>query len=417
MRRNTRAFLFIFALLMVLTPAFPVLAAAQEILKVGSQGGRVTELQIALRNAGFFPASQKATGYYGWITYGAVTALEKKHGLKVDGQVGDQEWQVLYSGKASSKVVLGYYTVDYPGDKLSYNALANANRMINQVAMFDYGIDARGNLKGGISPEGLKLARNKGAGTLMVVHNISSGTFDRQSCISVITNSESRSRLINNIVGQLDKGGYNGVNIDFEGLPAYCRDEYNAFLEQLGGKLKAKGKLLTVAIPAKTSDSGNSWSAAYDYKTIGRLADYVVIMAYDEHWSGGPAGPVASAPWVEQVIKYAGGVVPAQKILLGLGSYGYDWPAWQKGKTVKWKDVPKLVSQSGGVVQWSNTYSVPYLNYTKSGVKHQVWFENKYSLGIKLNLAKKYGLGGVAMWRLGYEDASFWETVEKHFWD
>lgn len=412
MRRNVRICLFVFTLMLILTPAFPLLAGSgsQDTLALGSSGERVTELQRLLQKAGFFPASQKVTGYFGWITYNAVTALEKKHGLQVNGQVGSKEWSILYGQK--SRVVLGYYTVDYPGDRLSYNSLANFGHLVDFTAMFDFCVDGKGNLKGSVSPEGIKLAREKGARTLMVVHNISLGSFDHKAAYSAITIKANRNNLVDNIVNQVDKYRYDGVNIDFEGIPAQCRGDFNLFLEALSGKLKERKKLLTVAVPAKISDAGNSWSGAYDYRTIGRLSDFVVIMTYDEHWISGKPGPVASLPWVVQVLKYATGVMPSQKVLMGIGCYGYDWPEGRKGKPVKWKDMPALVSRYGGV-KWDNGFSVPYMTYKINGVKHQVWFENRYSLAIKLNLIEKYDLGGIAIWRMGFEDASFWETLRQ----
>lgn len=413
MRRKARFFLFLLTLMLLIVPTMPALAdsGSNTTLQVGSRGDQVSELQRLLQEAGFFPAAQKVTGYYGWVTYGAVTALEKKNGLPVNGRVDGQEWNILYGRKQSSRVVLGYYTVDYPGDRLSYNSLANSGQLVNQVAMFDFGIDYRGNLKGSVSWEGLNLARKKGVRTLMVVHNFSNGTFDRQSAITALKSY--RSNLVDNIVKQVVNNGYDGVNIDLEGIPSTSRGDFNAFLEKLGSSLKAKSKLLTLAVPAKTGDDPkNSWSGGYDYKTIGRLADYVVIMSYDEHWGGGPPGPVASVPWVTRVLNYSVTAIPPEKILMGVACYGYDWPDKQKGKAIKWKDIPGLTAQYGPV-RWDNNFSVPYLVYYKNGISHQVWFENSYSLAIKLNLVDKYGLGGIAFWRMGFEDSSFQATLEK----
>ncbi len=414
MRRNVRLLLIVFVLLILLTPAFPVLAGngGQETLAVGGSGERVAELQQLLKKAGFFPTGQRATGYFGWITYNSVVNFERAYGLKTDGRVGDAEWNILYG--RSSRMVLGYYTVDYPGDKLSFNSLSNYGHLINHVAMFDFCVDGKGNLKGEASSEGIGLARKKGARTLMVVHNISAGTFDRRAAQSAISVKEHRNNLINNIVSRMDKYGYDGVNIDIEGLPRHLREDFNAFIEQLSSQMKSRSKMLTLAVPAKTGDAGNSWSGAYDYKTIGRLADYVVIMTYDEHWMEGPPGPVASLPWVTRVMDYAAGAMPPHKVLLGIACYGYDWPAGRKGRAVKWKDVPNLVKIHGqNSVKWDNTNSVPYIKYSRNNINHQVWFENRYSMAIKLNLVEKYGLGGIAFWRMGFEDASFWETLEK----
>lgn len=413
MKRKALLLLTLF-MLMIFATASPALAltAPTVPLQVGSRGQWVTELQYMLKKNGFFPLSQNVTGYYGWITNKAVMDFEKKSGLKTDGKLSPAEWKIL-AALNPSKVVFGYYTVDYPGDKLSYNSLANSTPgLINQVAMFDFCSDGLGNLSGSISAPAHQLAAQKGSSTLMVVHNIKNGTYDKQAAIDVVSKKTNRSNLINNIVKQLDKYNYEGVNIDLEGLPAGHKAYFNTFLDELSTALKSKGKLLTVAIPAKTDDQGNAWSAAYDYKTIGRFADYVVIMTYDENWLGGPAGPIASLPWVNKVLDYAVSRMPSQKVLMGIGCYGYDWPAGGQAKTVKWKDVPPLAAACGPV-QWHNYYSVPYFKYYKGGSEHQVWFENSYSLAIKLNLVNNKKLGGIALWRLGFEDNSLWNEIIK----
>ncbi|MFZ5597824.1 MAG: glycosyl hydrolase family 18 protein [Bacillota bacterium] len=415
MVRRLRLLLCVFTMLAVFTQSFPVMAvAAGGDLGVGSSGSRVVELQNLLKREGFFPATQKSTGYFGWITYGAVTALEKKYGLPVDGRVGSREWGILYGIKNPGKTVLGFYAVDYPGDVRSYDSYSKNSQLVNQVAMFDYTIDAWGNLKGSPSNDGIWLAKSKGDQSVMVVHNIS-GYIDLWSANSVITNQSYRKNLRDNILKKMWQYGYDGVNIDLEGISANARKDFNTFLEELSGSLRANNKLLTVAVPAKTSDYGSSWNEAYDYATIGRLADLVMVMSYDEHWPGGPAGPVASLPWVTEVLDYSTSAIPAGKILLGVACYGYDWPDGQTASAVRWKDMPGLIATYGaGNVWWDDISSSPCLTYWKNGVRHQVWFENKYSLAIKLGLVKSYGLGGIGFWRLGYEDNSFWETVSKN---
>lgn len=411
MGRKYRLNLLLLVLIMVLVPFSTAFAAAEGVLKMGSSGERVSELQTLLKKEGFFPSGQKVTGYYGPITYNSVKAFQQKYDLKVDGLAGPQVWGALYN-KNKKGVVLGYYTVDYPRDRESHNSLAQYSQLVDQVAMFDFVVDASGNIKGKPSVEGISLAKTKGKKSLMVVHNISA-SIDTNSAYSAIS-AKNRKNLIDNIVREIKKNGYDGVNIDFEGIPPAGKNDYNSFLEELRGKLKPMSKLLTVAVPAKTSGNGSHWNGAYDFKTIGRLADYVVIMTYDEHWFGGPAGPVASLPWVTRVLDYSTGVIPPEKILMGIAAYGYDWPDGRKGKAIKWKNVQSLINKYGNV-KWDNASSTPHLTYKKDGIRHQVWFENKYSLDIKLGLAKKYGVGGIAIWRMGFEDSSFWDTVRKHF--
>jgi len=347
MSRQKRILLFIVALVMILNPVIPVMAAIsqQNELKVGNRGEKVVELQNLLKKTGLFPESQVSTGYFGPITYNSVTQLESKNGLAVDGVVGEAEWNILYE-RSSTPIVFGYYTTDYPGDKLSYGSLSGDNHNVGQTAFFDFCIDEWGSLNGTVSVEGIKLARQKGSKALMVVHNIS-GSIDSRAANSIFSNQTYSRNLINNIVYIIEKNGYDGVNIDIEGISANNRSSFNSFLNELNNRLEANGRLLTVAVPAKTSAEGNSWNAAYDYNTIGRLADYVVIMSYDEHWINGKPGPVASVPWVTSVLDYTVGAIPPQKVLMGIAAFGYDWPDGQRGWALRWFDMSGLSQQYG----------------------------------------------------------------------
>lgn len=422
MNRKRWIIFLLLPVLLILLPAGPVPAAGEEgaVLNYGSRGEKVAYLQTKLHQVGVYPEGI-ISGYFGPLTLRAVNRLEKEYKLAADGRVGPEEWKVLENipvipaAKSKlSKMVLGFYTEDYSGDKRSFNSLAANNQLIDQVATFDFLVESNGELKGKPPEAALKLAKGGGVKSLMLIHNISGG-IDRWSAYTAVSAVTNRNRLVNNIMTNVKKYQYDGVNIDLEGLPPSAREHYTALLNELKSRLAAEGKLLTVSIPAKTSDDpSNHWSGAYDYQAIGRIADLAVIMTYDEHWFGGSPGPVASLPWVTKVMDYTVKVIPREKILMGIANYGYDWAAPGRGKAVTWKAMPALINQHGNV-QWDNKNSVPYLVYWKGGTRHEVWFENQYSLAIKLNLVKKYDLAGIAFWRLGFEDAAFWETIRKAF--
>lgn len=312
-----------------------------------------------------------------------------------------------------NKIVLGYYTEDKPGDLLSYNSLSENGGLIDYIATFSYGTDEKGNLSGQPISKGIELAKKENVRPLMLVHNFR-GFFDSNLAHKVLSVKENRISLEKNILKLIRENGYEGVNLDLENIPPADRKYYTAFLSELKKMFEPYGYFLTVSIPAKTwDDPQNNWSGAYDYWAIGRLADIVAIMTYDEHWSGGKPGPIASFPWVQSVLDYAIWNIPRYKILMGVAAYGYDWSA-KGAKSVEWNEVDKLVRTYGA--RWDDYLCSPHLSYRDySGVSHEVWFENKYSLGLKLDLANSYGIAGVAIWRLGREDASFWKTVQKKF--
>lgn len=309
------------------------------------------------------------------------------------------------------KVILGYYTVDYPGDKLSYDSLSRRNSFVDIVAFFNYMTDGRGNLTGQPVSEGVNLAKKKGIKTLMLVHNFHDCIIDKDIAHEVLSGAENRSNLTKNILSLIKKNSFDGVNIDLECVPPGDRAFYNAFLVELKEKLKPYGYILTVSIPAKTWDNpAREWSGAYDYRFIGKTADLVTLMTYDEHWSGGEPGPIASLPWVQQVLDYAVNTIPKNKILMGVAAYGYDWSPGGV-RTVRWSEAEALAAKYGGV-RWDDRYSSPYFVYCdEKGTKHEVWYENEYSMGLKLDLVNSYNIAGIGVWRLGFEDDDFWETV------
>ncbi|HYH05291.1 MAG TPA: glycosyl hydrolase family 18 protein, partial [Bacillota bacterium] len=184
-----------------------------------------------------------------------------------------------------------------------------------------------------------------------------------------------------------------------------------AFFRELAATLRPRGLLVTASVPAKTYDDKKSaHSGAYNFQAIAPYLDQVMIMAYDEHYSGGPAGPVASYPWFNKVINYTLRHFPASKIVMGIAGYGYDWTS-RSGKARNSSAIQSLIDRYDVTPKWHPVYRVPHFTYKSWGVRHEVWYENVHSTAAKLNLVKKYNLRGVAVWRLGYEDPAIWRTI------
>ncbi|HIE12877.1 MAG TPA: glycoside hydrolase [Desulfotomaculum sp.] len=409
--------------LLILLVMCPFQADAVEFyrnLTVGLRGPDVLHLQEELAKLGHL--STKPTDYFGWEAHKAVTRFEHAMGICADGLVTKKEWDLLFSplasfsgrslAKGGDKVIFGYYPVDYPEDKTAFNSLWSFGEDMSAVGFFTVRLDQHGSLTGFLPPDGLAAADRYGIQSILVVHNCRNGRFDQEAVHRILTDRELENRLIREILRLLEKNGLAGVNIDFEKIPPADRGLFNGFLQRLAGALRPAGFLLTVAVAAKTyDDPSNPWSGAFDYQAIGRICDYVMLMTYDEHWAGGPPGPVSSVPWITRVLDFALGRIPKEKILLGIPAYGYDWTS-ERVRVVRWKQVNRLISRYGwGRVVWDNCACSPSLQYWEGGAEHQVWFENRYSLRIKLNVVKEYDLAGITVWRLGFEDAVFWKTI------
>lgn len=226
----------------------------------------------------------------------------------------------------------------------------------------------------------------------------------------LLASGENRSRLIGNLMDRVNNEGYDGVNIDFELMAAADADLFTTFLRELKTSLGAK--TLSVAVFARTSS--DRWPTPYQYSRIGQIADQVVVMAYDYHYRTSAPGAVAPFWWVQQVTDYLTSNIPANKILLGLATYGYDWPAGANATTVSGKKLTDLKSRYTLVETFDKSSMSPqYTYWDENGVWHQIWMENEQSLQAKVDLARAKKLGGISFWRIGTGLSDLYEVLEQ----
>ena len=207
---------------------------------------------------------------------------------------------------------------------------------------------------------------------------------------------------------------YDGIEVDYESLHGADRDAYSTFLAELAGALHDRGKRLAVALQAKTDEAGSEWgSAAHDYAAIGRVVDSVRIMAYDHHWSTGPAGPVAPLPWFRQVLAFASSAIPCERLLMGVPTYGYDWTGRRTGKSVDVaaRDAAAQARRKGAALEWDPVSNSPFFRYREGERAREVWYESAACLPQKLKAVREAGVAGIAIFRLGSEEESFWSPL------
>jgi spore germination protein YaaH len=222
---------------------------------------------------------------------------------------------------------------------------------------------------------------------------------DKDGMHALLSDAARRQHLVKQLSEQVKEDDYDGVNIDFEFLGQADRNNFTLFLQELKQSL-GNEKQLSVALFACTKPQ--SWLAGYDYAAIGRIVDRVVIMAYDYSYKTSPAGPVAPLWWVEEVVAYLKTIIPAEKILLGLPTYGYDWGKGIDTATVTAKRLQSLKAQYHLTESFDQASMSPYYSYVdNNGVSHRIWLENRASLNTKLDVALDNHLAGVSFWRIG----------------
>ena len=284
---------------------------------------------------------------------------------------------------------------------------------VSQVSPFWYGFGAGGeiqNLAGAGDAAVKDEARRSERAIIPTVTN----NFDGRKASTVLGDPAKRAAHISGVVSMVESSAYTGVDIDYEAMAAADRGAFSDFITQLGAELHARGKLLSVTVLPKVSEPG-TWSGpqSLDYAAIGKAADQVRIMAYDEHYPGGPPGPIAPLDWVDKVLAFAVTQVPKEKLYLGVPSYGYDWAGSGNGKPLMLNNAVQLAADKGAQIQWDATSASPHFDYTEGGVAHTVWLENEQSLAAKVALTKRYDIAGIAIWRLGRQPDSTWKVLKE----
>ncbi|MGI5838753.1 MAG: glycosyl hydrolase family 18 protein [bacterium] len=312
--------------------------------------------------------------------------------------------------KTGQYTVLGYYTHDYTGDNGSHNTLTAQHSAIDIVCPFQYAVSGSGKLSGDKLNNLMRFASEKNKAVLVLIHNFANGSFSSSVAHQLLNSKTNRANAVQNIYNLLRDSGYDGVHIDIENVLPGDRAAYSAFVAELKAKL-APSYLVTLAVPAKVSDNPKAgWVGGFDYAALGKHADLITLMTYDEHWFGGAAGPIASVGWVEKVVRYAVDTIPRNKILLGIPTYGYDWSAAGTRGVTAAKAVQQA-SAAGAEIKWDAQAKVPYYYYWKGSTKHTVYYENSRSIGPKLDLVKKYKLAGIGIWKLGSETKDVWPVI------
>ena len=290
---------------------------------------------------------------------------------------------------------------------------ANAD-ILDEVSPFWYSANARGDILHGSDARDktlVELAHSKNVLVIPTIHNI----LTTDPVPSIIRSPERRARHIRNIVDEVLANNYDGIDIDYELLDSSLRPDYSAFITDLAKELHAQGRLLTIAVHAKTADYGGL-GGFQDWAVLGQAVDRLRIMTYDYHWRGGGPGPVAPIYWVRAVADYAKTVVDPAKVVIGVPFYGYNWPPGGDAIAQTWTDINDLIqsnklevnlkeSDSNGLVEEN------WITYGSRLGRRTVYFATSRSLDAKIELVQQLDLAGIAIWRLGGEDPRNWQVI------
>jgi len=441
--------------------------AISRILKVGSRGEDVKTLQNYLNSLGF--SVGKVDGIFGPATKNAVINFQKSKGLVADGIVGPATLGALAAAinkPGNDKPSNGDKGNDSPSrgdvDRPSFSPWKPAtgkislvwdrnlvalkkNNGINVVAPVWFSVKE---VNGQITVDSSKASKNYVNQAHGMGYKVWATVQSFTPSISkqVVQNDVIADHVVAKLVEFVQAYGLDGINIDFENMDPADKHLYTKFVEKAVQQLHIVGATVSVDITRKTSSATNWWSSCYDRASLAKVVDYIILMSYDEHsQSSKTNGPVASIGWVENSIKVTLQEVPADKLLLGVPLYAYDWisepvveqpnPAnpsdYQRktnGVALRMQEIEDLVTywstvlRNGNVVQVSEWLTEPkwltetgtmYLKFLDTqGRIHELWYEDAESIKLKLDLVDKYGLAGAASWEYTFANEKIWEVFK-----
>lgn len=296
----------------------------------------------------------------------------------------------------------------YAFPNIDMDVLTKTLPNLTYLSIFSYEVKMDGSFKEVNDLPLIQAAKKFRVAPLMVISNIEEGKgFSSDIAHEILTNNEIQNKLIENVVNVLKEKGYYGLDVDFEYIYPYDRENYIRFLRKISERLKSLGYTLTVALAPKTSAQQKGLLyEAHDYPSIGKYVSHVILMTYEWGYTYGPAMAVAPINEVIKVLNYAVTAIPPNKILLGIPNYGYDWtlPFVQgtAAKTLSNTGAIELARMVKAAINYDKESESPFYKYFDgNGKQHEVWFEDARSILAKLMLVNKYNLGGVSYWTIG----------------
>jgi spore germination protein YaaH len=278
--------------------------------------------------------------------------------------------------------------------------------------------DGQGNLKNLASAAYVKWAHDRG----YQVWGLFSNGFEPKQTTEALSTYDKRMNMIKQLLSFAQMYKLDGINIDFENVYTADKQNLTQFVREMTPLLHEQGLVVSIDVTPKSGTE--MWSLFYDRPALAQTVDYMMVMAYDEHWASSPkAGSVASLPWVEKTVQVLlkEEKVPASKLVLGIPFYTRLWTEEMKdGKTkvtsrAIFMDTSKRIMKEKGLTpEFSKETGQNYVEYTEDGKLQRIWLEDETSVKSRLELVNKYDLAGIASWRRGYESPELWEFIRTH---
>lgn len=311
------------------------------------------------------------------------------------------------------KVRLGFHQVTTLNANSTLEAYASQAKGMNVIVPTWFNVISNdGTYTSLASRDYVEKAHDMGLQVWAMVENVSTQeSVKNLDTKELMSSTSTRKKLIENLMKEADTYGFDGFNLDFESLKKEAGPPYVQFIRELSVACRNRGLVLSVDnyVPS-------SYTAFYNRKEQGAVADYVIVMGYDEHYAGGEAGSVSSIPYVREGIENTLKEVPKERVINAVPFYTRVWTVKDGGTTSKAygiSDARDWVEENQVELTWDKLLGQYYGETVTAEGTQSIWLEEEESLQLKIDLVKEFDLAGVACWKLGFEPADIWDIVSQ----
>ena len=307
------------------------------------------------------------------------------------------------------------YFVNTPDGRASF---LSHTRQIDVLSPGWYDANADGSITGYAHQDIIDAAHANGVAIIPLVVN---ANVDPDVGHAILADPARRATLARNLVNEAKTFGYAGFQLDFEQIGWTDRDLLTALAQDCAAAFHPAGLSLSLAViprlPGDDTATGalldyfRSWSGAYDFPALAKAADFLSFMTYDEHNGVTPPGAVSGTPWMRRALDFSLRGVPPEKATIGLPTYYHDWTGVGQLTSSSYADAMTLAQTYGASPATDPVEDEVHFGYDAYGTHHELWIQSTETLRRKLPLLYEYGLKGISVWRLGFEDPSFWDLI------
>jgi cellulose synthase/poly-beta-1,6-N-acetylglucosamine synthase-like glycosyltransferase/peptidoglycan/xylan/chitin deacetylase (PgdA/CDA1 family) len=243
---------------------------------------------------------------------------------------------------------------------------------------------------------------------LPMLQNSVDGKWDGPGLARLLADPAERGARLKDIVDFLAANKFQGLTIDFEEVPRAAQKDLQTFLREMSAAFASHGWIIVLAVPVDDDD--------WDYKTYATLADYLLLMAYDQHWEEGSPGSIAAQDWFRATLDKRMKDLDPHRTIVAIGNYGYDWVKGQTATDLTFQEAVLASRESEAHIDFDADTSNPHFSYVEDdGQTHDVWFLDGVTAFNEIHAADVYKPAGYALWRLGAEDPSVWSVMGRAY--